>query len=672
MGDKTHLTILIGAVVLSLLAAPCQARQGPDSMPVPSTRQPTLTSAQSAARQPARPLTPEDLETWLDGYMPFALQRDDVAGAVVVVVKDGQVLLQKGYGYADVSTHRPVDPETTLFRPGSVSKLFTWTAVMQQVELGRIDLDQDINTYLDFKIPPFHGRPITMRNLMTHTAGFQESLKDLRLTDPTAVPPMESFLRSQIPARIFLPGQVPAYSNYGTSLGGYVVQRVSGQSFDDYVEQHIFAPLGMLHATFRQPLPAKLRPGMSSGYKLGSEPPKPYEMSGLVPAASSAVTGADMAKFMIAHLQEGEYEGQRILRPATAHMMHDTPLTLISPSLHRMLLGFYELDRNGHRIIGHEGDSPLFHSALELFPDEHVGLFVSLNSLGRDGGAYAVRTGLLDGFADRYFPGPSLQGSVAPNLAKADAALLAGHYDGSRREETTFASLLNLVLQVTVTADESGHIVASPVAGLGGQPRPFEEVAPLVWRETDGKGRLAAKVVDGKVVMWAEDGDSPYLIYTRTPKWRDATWLIPLLGLSLGALLLTAVVWPITVRVRRRYGASFSLRGHAAQAHRWVRVAGLGAGGLMLAWLTTIGVMAATFYVSSALDPWILILHLLSIVVFPFAAVISLWNLWATCNTRSGSRNAFAWAWSGVLALSCLTLLWIALVFHLIGLGVAF
>jgi len=123
---------------------------------------------------------------------------------------------------------------------------------------------------------------------------------------------------------------------------------------------------------------------------------------------------------------------------------------------------------------------------------------------------------------------------------------------------------------------------------------------------------------------------------------------------------------------KRPAGASFSLRSHAAQAHRWVRVAGLGAGGLMLAWLTTIGVMAATFYVSSALDPWILILHLLSIVVFPFAAVISLWNLWATCNTRSGSRNAFAWAWSGVLALSCLTLLWIALVFHLIGLGVAF
>jgi hypothetical protein len=264
---------------------------------------------------------------------------------------------------------------------------------------------------------------------------------------------------------------------------------------------------------------------MSAGYNLGSEAPKPYELSGLVPAASAAVSGADMAKFMIAHLQDGEYEGRRILRPASARLMHDTPLTIINPSL----------NRNGHRIIGHEGDTRLFHSALILFPDDHVGLFVSLNSLGRDSGAYAVRTGLLDGFADRYFPGPPLQGFMPPATPTADAAVMVGHYDGSRREETSFAAMLNLILQVTVTADEMGHIVASPVTGLGGQPRPFEEVAPFVWREIGGQDRLAAKVVDGKIVMWAEDGDSPYLVYTRTPNWRDATWLIPLLGFSMGA-----------------------------------------------------------------------------------------------------------------------------------------
>jgi CubicO group peptidase (beta-lactamase class C family) len=656
---------------LSFLTTPCSAQRGPDSAPLPSATQ-QASAVDNNSSEPAHLLSEGDLQAWLDGYMPFALQRDDVAGAVVVVVKDGVVVLQKGYGYADVATRRPVDPQTTLFRPGSVSKLFTWTAVMQQVELGRIDLDRDINAYLDFKIPPFQGRAITMRNLMTHSAGFQDALKDLRWTDSNPVPPLGAFLRRQIPARIFAPGQVPAYSNYGTSLAGYIVERVSGQSFDDYMDQHIFVPLGMHLATFRQPLPAQLSAQMSSGYNLGSEAPKPYELSGLVPAASAAVSGADMAKFMIAHLQDGEYEGRRILRPASARLMHDTPLTIISPSLNRMLLGFYELNRNGHRIIGHEGDTRLFHSALELFPDDHVGLFLSLNSLGRDSGAYAVRTGLLDGFADRYFPGPSLQGFMPPGVAKADAAMLVGHYDGSRREETSFAAMLNLILQVTVSADEMGHIVASPVTGLGGQPRPFEEVAPFVWREIGGQDRLAAKVVDRKVVMWAEDGDSPYLVYTLTPAWRDATWLIPLLGFSMGALLLTAVAWPITVLVRRRYGASFSLQDRAAQAHRWVRIAGIGAGLLMFAWLTTLGVMAATFYVSSALEPWILILHLLSIVVFPFAAVVSLWSAWVTCTVRRDLRRVFARMWSGVLALSCLTMFWVALVFHLMELSVAF
>jgi hypothetical protein len=232
--------------------------------------------------------------------------------------------------------------------------------------------------------------------------------------------------------------------------------------------------------------------------------------------------------------------------------------------------------------------------------------------------------------------------------------------------------MLNLVLQVTVTSDEMGHIFASPVTGLGGQPRPFEEVAPLVWREIGGQDRLAAQVVDRKVVMWAEDGDSPYLVYTRTPAWRDATWLVPLLGLSMGALLLTAVAWPIAVVVRRKYGARFPLKGRAAQAHRWVRIAGIGAGLLMFAWLTTLGVMAATFYVSSALEPWILILHLLSIVVFPFAAVVSLWSAWVICTMRRDLRRVFARMWSGVLALSCLTMFWVALVFHLMDLSVAF
>ncbi len=237
----------------ALIAAPLMAQQ-PAAVPAPA-----------AASAPAT-LTATDAEAWLDGYMPYALKRGGVAGAVVVVVKDGQVLVEKGYGVSDTKTGAPVDPKKTLFRPGSVSKLFTWTAVMQQVEAGKIDLDADVNKYLDFKIPPRDGKPVTMRNIMTHTTGFEETSKGLIVLEPKNLPTLEHELKKWVPTRVFAPGTTPAYSNYGAALAGYIVQRVSGEDFDAYVENHIFKPLGMANATFRQPLPASLAPQMSKGY----------------------------------------------------------------------------------------------------------------------------------------------------------------------------------------------------------------------------------------------------------------------------------------------------------------------------------------------------------------------------------------------------------------------
>jgi CubicO group peptidase (beta-lactamase class C family) len=663
---------IVCGLAAALFAAPSLA-QGPTPLvPQAVGPAPAIAPASAPGAQPAA-LTASDLQAWLDGYMPYAIGRGDIAGAVVVVVKGGQVLLQKGYGYADVAKRQPIDPATTLFRPGSVSKLFTWTAVMQQVEQGKINLDQDVHTYLDFKIPAYQGRPVTMRNLMTHTGGFEEDIKNLLTYDPKGAPPLEQVLKADIPARIFPPGQVPAYSNFGAALAGYIVQRVSGQPFDAYVEQHIFAPLGMTHATFRQPLPQALRPLMAHGYLTASSPASDYEMIGLAPAGSSAVSGGDMAHFMIAHLQDGAYEGNRILQPATAQMMHGTPLTTISPQLHRMLLGFYEADRNGHRIIAHAGDLRVFHSDLELFLDDHVGLFISLNSPGKEGAAGAVRSALFNGFADRYFPGPAAHGSVSPDQARVDGALLArGSYESSRRPETNFLSLLSLMQTVKVSVDKDGRITSPAVVGLNGEPRRFEEIAPFVWREVNGKDRLAAKVVDGRVALWAEDEESPFMVFTPEHAWRDGAWLWPLTLVSIAALLWTALLWPVSALVRRRYGGRFALERKAALSHRLVRVGAAAAGLLMATWLVTEVVMLQTFALTSSLDPWILLLHLLSIAVFPLALAAAVWNVWVVWRSRRGWRSAFARFWSVVLTVGCLTVCWVGLAFHLIGLGLTY
>jgi CubicO group peptidase (beta-lactamase class C family) len=165
-------------------------------------------------------LTQADVEAYVDGLVPYALRRADMAGAVVVVVKDGQVLFQKGYGVADVKTAQPVDPNATMFRPGSISKLFTWTAVMQLVEQGRLDLDRDVNSYLDFRIPDAFGKPITLRNLLTHTAGFEDVYKNGLVEDPKATPSVEAYVKRALPPRVFAPGTTVAYSNYGATLAG--------------------------------------------------------------------------------------------------------------------------------------------------------------------------------------------------------------------------------------------------------------------------------------------------------------------------------------------------------------------------------------------------------------------------------------------------------------------
>jgi CubicO group peptidase (beta-lactamase class C family) len=246
----------VAALAIPVAAqSPTQLQPATSNTAVLPVKAPVATTSAPAT---APELTKADVDAWLDGYMPYALKAGGIPGAVVVVVKDGQPLTQRGFGYADVKAHKPVDPENTLFRPGSVSKLFTWTAVMQQVQAGKLDLDADINKYLDFKIPHKDGKPVTLRNLMTHTGGFEETVKWLILYGKKQPVPLRTALTRWIPNQIYAPGEMPAYSNYGASLAGYIVQRVSGEPFEQYIQRHVLAPAGMNHSTFQQPLPASL------------------------------------------------------------------------------------------------------------------------------------------------------------------------------------------------------------------------------------------------------------------------------------------------------------------------------------------------------------------------------------------------------------------------------
>jgi CubicO group peptidase (beta-lactamase class C family) len=609
-------------------------------------------------------LTADDVNAWLDGYMPYALHTGDIAGAVVAVVKDGQILTERGYGYSDVAKRAPVDPKLTLFRPGSVSKLVTWTAVMQLVEQGKIDLDADVNQYLDFKIPARDGKPVTMRNLMQHVAGFEEQAKNIMSEDPKA-PSYETLLKQWVPERVFAPGTTPAYSNYGASLAGYIVQRVSGETFDDYLDKHIFEPLDMKHSTFRQPLPADLVPLMSRGYELGSDEPHVFEIVGPAPAGSMSSPAEDMAHFMIAHLQNGEYHGNRILRAETAEMMHNSPLTLLPP-LNRMELGFFETNVNGREVVAHLGDTQYFHTSLHLFLKENVGFYVSFNSPGKDGAAHGLRGALFEDFADRYFPTDAKDTQVDEKIAAGHAAMLKGTWVNSRGSQSNFVAALGLVGQTKAGIDKKGGLLV-PIPGLNGKPRHWVETAPFVWRDSGSHERLAAKVVDGKVVRFSIDLLSPFMVFYRVPWYQDSAWLLPVLSASLAALVITALMWPIVAIVRRRYGAALALDPKSLRAYRLSKIAAIVIAAAFGTWAVTLTLMIKDINnLSSKFDSSVRFAQIFGIVAFIGGFGVMLWHLWTVW---SGVRRWPAKVWSIVLVLAAFVVLWVAFAFNLIGFG---
>jgi len=610
----------------------------------------------------ARELTATDVEAFLDGMMPAQLERENIGGAVIAVVKDGKLLFAKGYGYADMEKRQPVTVDATLFRPGSISKLFTWTSVMQLVEQGKLDLDKDMNSYIDFQIPPAYGKPITLRDIMTHTAGLEETARDLFVADAQHLTPLDQYLKQHLPQRIFPPFEVPAYSNYATTLAGYIVQRVSGKPFEQYVVENIFSPLEMKRTTFVQPLPAELEPLMSKGYRKASDKAKPYEFVEAFPAGSVSTTARDMANFMIAHLQDGKFGDKLILRPETAKLMHARTFGS-DDRLNGMALGFYEESRNGQRIIGHGGDTELFHSDLHLILGQNVGLFVSYNSAGR--GEVSARGILFDKFLNRYFPQEPPAAAKIEN-AKADAVAIAGLYKSSRRFESSFLSLLTLLGQAKVLPNADGTISIDPLKGSNGELRKFEEVQPFVYREVHGQDEVAFK--KDSAGNWQFQVEIPVFIFQRVGVLENKYFNLSLLIFGLSVVLLTVLLWPVGAILRKHYGHPLDLTPAERRQRLLVRMVCVLFLCLCIGWVS---VLSATDDIAAinSLPRWVVIFGLLGLLCV-LGTIPVVWNA-----LRSW-RTANKWIWAKLhdiaLALACLGLVWFLLNWKLMNFNLHF
>ena len=515
-------------------------------------------------------LTPEDVTAWLDGKIPDALNRGDFPGAVVTVVHGGRVLVTRGYGYAatgaDGEPRRAVDADT-LFRIASVSKLATSISVMQLVERGELDLDVDISAYTDVKIPRRYPGDITLRHLLTHTAGFEE-----HAGNPEKEPDLDSYIRQDPPMQVFAPGTTPAYSNYGMSLAGYIVERVSGEVFEDYVREHVLEPAGMDSSTFDQPLPERLADRVANGYKTSAGQAQPFEEMPDSPAGSLTVSGADAGKFMLAMLNHSQ--GGALLKEGTWQQMFSPGLGADQLGMlaegKQMGLGFFDENRNGYRIVGHSGYANSFHADLEVYPDNGSGVFVAVNGEGKDG-AEALKDDLMRGFSDRYYPGsePDVEDRPSVSESRQHARVAAGTYTSSRAPMTSFASIREALPSgwSSIDALDDGHLLLR----AGESVIEYEEIKPWVWRQVGGSQTLAVQVEGGKVVRV---GDIP--AFSLLPMTVAQRVFGPVVLGAAAVLVLLVLAWPLGAV--RRLMARRAGDGGGSRLSWWARSARIGAG----------------------------------------------------------------------------------------------
>lgn len=522
----------------------------------------------NAVAHTSGPTDPKELAAFLNGVITAQLHAYHIPGAVVAVVKDGQLFFAKGYGYADLDEGSPVVANQTLFRVASVSKLFTWTAVMQLYEQGELDLNADINTYLNtFQIPPTYRQPITLVHLMTHTPGFEERLSFYARSAADLVP-LGEFLAHNMPARVYPPGELSAYSNHGVALAGYIIEQVSGIPFDQYVEENILNPLEMTYSTFRQPLPPELAANMAASYMYtsGVYRAQAFNYIQLSPAGSMSATATDMAKFMIAHLQDGRYEDTRILQDSTAQQMHSQLFTH-DPRVSGWAYGFMELNLNNQRMIWHAGSTPQFYTLLVLLPEYSVGLFVSYNSTGGAEARYA----LLQAFLDRYYPVPAPVIPQPPTDFQQRAGRYTGSYWATRGYYTTALKMANLFAQVDLTASPDGTLL---MTGLG-DPMRWVEVEPRVFLPA---GDQPSFWVGGLVFREDDQGqithfflvNNPTIAFERVAWHETAAFTYVLLGVCITLFLSAVVLWPILFFVHRHKRKTQALRPLLPRLARWL------------------------------------------------------------------------------------------------------
>lgn len=563
--------LLLTILSFSLSGLPSFA-QNPPKLPLsPQQRQ-----QQTEPKQPAPPIPDEsklndtqELEAFLDKFLNEEMSKSHIPGAAIAVVKDGKIFFAKGYGYANVEKKIPVVADKTLFRVASISKLFTATAAMQLYERGQLELDADINKYLTaFQLENPFPEPAKVAQLMTHTDGTTKRRIGLAARSAAAMPSLGDYLAEHMPPVVWTPGKLYSYSSHSSALLGYLVERISGISFIQYIDKNILQPLQMERSTFLQPPPPALADDLAVGYQYrsGSFKSVPFLYLNIAPAAAMSATATDMAHFAIAHLQNGRYENLRILEENTARLMHEQHFTH-HPQLPGTAYGFHEYLENNIRAIEHLGSLRGYSSSLTLLPDRNVGIFTVTNSFT------GIHGKLIPQFFDRYFPASQQPASLKSlDLTEEQLNRFTGTYRDLEYPRHTFAKLSAPFKHIQIVKGDRGTLlVRTPglfFLGNVTQVR-LRPVESLLFQRDNDDGFSAFGEDESGRIRFAFNPIFPVIGAYERIHWYEAIWIqLGIAAFCVVVFFWAAIIWPIEPLIRRLRGKHVQVERRLSQA--WI------------------------------------------------------------------------------------------------------
>jgi|SRR5690625_1079735 len=452
---------------------------------------PISTFANTAKIPSGLPLS--EVETSIDEIMEnYIGENKEIPGAAISIVKDGEIKFEKGYGFSDIEKQKSTDPKQTVFEAASISKVYTWTAMMQLVEQGKVNLQDDIFDYLpDDYLELAYPDKVSILDLMNHTAGFEDTTEELLTTNPNKVIPLKDYLSDQHeqPTQVFRPGTVTAYSNYGTSLAGYIIERVTREDYATYMQANILDKLEMNLSSFQADYSdlSMITNTKSKSYVKTKDHFEQVDWSYVndAPAGSLNTTVHDMAKFMLAHLGTG-YD-QLFEDKATLDQMHEQ-ISSFTGNAH----GFWERSVNDYRILEHSGNAVGYTTLMTLVPEENFGVVLFMN-VGEE--MSGLRVDLLNALIGEQEKPEKVH--VSQNDEKVE-----GTYRIARGIYTNFLKLLPIIgnSDVTVKQNSSGGITLQTVA----------DPEPILYAETD---HLAYVRVDDTIPLMDKAGMDTSKVY---------------------------------------------------------------------------------------------------------------------------------------------------------------